>query len=220
MEKKETNFVKLKNENDEHEFFIFNKLKKAALVVKKNSKVLDVGCHNGRLLKFLPPCDYFGIDINPLFIRQLKHKGISAEQIDLNKEEIPFQEEKFDYIFLLDILEHILDPRNLLNDIKKRLKEGGKVIISLPNDYHLLNKIRFIFNKSLTKDSFDPCGHLHFFPIKQGESLLTNQRFKILEKHFLAPTKPALIPRFLKENLSKFFPQTFARNIIYTTEPD
>jgi len=95
------------------------------------------------------------------------------------------------------------------------LKENGKLIITLPNDYHILNKIRFVLNKHLTENPFAPYGHLHYFPIKSGEKFLENNGLKILEKFYLAPVKPEIIPQSIKKILVHLFPQAFVRDIIY-----
>lgn len=201
--------------SNEHKFFVKKKLEKAASLVPAGSKVLDIGCGDGKIREFLKNCIYFGVDIDKEAIDRLKNqiKPNQVKQLDLNISEIPFKE-KFDCILLLDILEHITNPRTLLQKIKKNLKEQGKLIVSLPNDYHLLNKIRFIFNKHLTSDPFSPCGHLHIFPIKTGEMLFRD--FKILQKYTIPPVKPSFIPQPLKNTLAKLFPQSFARDILYT----
>jgi len=199
--------------------FLKIKLEKASSFIKPNSRVLDVGCYNGRLRKFLPKCEYFGVDIDKRLIKELKKQGVDAEEVDLNSGEIPFKKEKFHYIFLLDILEHIADPRKLLQSLKPRLISGGKLIITLPNDYHILNKFRFLFNKHLTSDPFNPVGHLHFFPIKTADKFIQNQGFKILKKEILAPIKPTFLSLTMKKRLASISPQSFARNILYLIEP-
>ena len=100
-------------------------------------------------------------------------------------------------------------------EAKERLKPNGKLIITLPNDYHILNKIRFVFNKHLTEDPFAPYGHLHYFPIKSGEKFLEKSGFKVENKIFLAPAKPAMIPQPIKNILTRLFPQAFARDTLY-----
>ncbi len=204
---------------ENNEIFLDYKFREVAKLIPPNSKVLDIGCNNGKLRNFLVDCAYYGIDLDKNLINQLIRENIKAKQIDLNKEEIPFKEEKFDYIALLDVLEHVLDPKKLLNDSKKRLKDKGKIIITLPNDYHLLNKIRFVFNKPLIEDPFAPHGHLHYFSIKDGERFLIKNRFKILKKYLIAPVKPRVVPHPIKNFLGNFFPQSFARDILYLISP-
>jgi|TARA_B100001079_G_C16359917_1_gene492414 methionine biosynthesis protein MetW len=198
-----------------HQIFLENKFKKVAELIRENSKVLDIGCNNGMFRRFIPNCKYYGVDIDKNLVNKLIKKNIKAKQADLNKNEIPFKNQKFDYILLLDILEHVIDSKKLLIESKKRLNESGKIIITLPNDYHLLNKVRFLFNRSITENPFDPYGHLHYFSIKTGERFLINSGFKVLKKDYIASTNPSFLPQVFKNFLAKIFPQSFARDILY-----
>ncbi len=199
--------------------FLERKFNEVAKFIPSNSKVLDIGCNNGKLNDFLKECEYYGIDIDKELINELTKKGVKVKQIDLNKQEIPFKKEKFDYIIMLDVLEHIINPQKLLLESKKRLKENGKLIITLPNDYHILNKLRFVFNKPLTEDPFAPYGHLHYFSIKDGENFLKTNGFNIIRKIPIAPVKPAIVSQSIKNFLSRNFQQAFARDVLYLIEP-
>jgi len=201
-----------------HELFVEQKFTEASKFVKENSKVLDIGCYNGKLKEFLKNPEYYGIDIDKKMIFNLTKKGINAKQADLNKDSLPFKNERFDYIFLMDVLEHVVDPRSLIMESKKRLKTGGRLIVTLPNDYHILNKVRFLFNKHLTEDPFAPFGHLHYFPIKSGEKFLASCGLKIIKRVNLAPVKPKIIPGFIKKFLTNVFPQSFARDMLYLVD--
>ena len=187
--------------------FVKNKFKEVANLINLNSKILDVGCYDGGIREFLSDTDeYYGIDIDKNKISALTKQGVKAKRIDLNNDELPFKNQKFDYILFLDVLEHVLDPRKIWIKAKQRLKQEGKIIITLPNDYHIMNKIRFIFNKNLSLDPFAPYGHLHYFPIKTGDDvLIKRQGFKVLNKVFIPPYKPLFIPQGIKNILSKMF---------------
>jgi len=200
---------------DSHQIFLDNKFNAIKRFIKPNSKILDIGCNDGKIMRFFENPKYYGIDIDKDLIFQLKEQGINAKVVDLNKDAIPFEDIEFDYLLLLDVLEHIIDPRKLLSDIKKRINESSKILITLPNDYHILNKIRFLLNGYLTQDPFAPYGHLHYFPIKTGEKLLKSSGFKILKKIPISPEKPNFLTRNIKNFLSKTFPQSFARDILY-----
>lgn len=198
-----------------HESFVETKFKFVSNLIPQNSKILDIGCNDGKIRLFLKNSSYFGVDADKNLILELTKQKIKAKQADLNKDELPFKKEKFDFVLLLDILEHVANPQKLLLDAKSRLNSGGKLIISLPNDYHILNKIRFLFNKHLTENPFAPYGHLHYFPIKSGEKFLLDNGFKILYTTYLAPIKPKAIPQSIKRILTYFFPQAFVRDVIY-----
>lgn len=200
---------------DSHEIFVQEKFKKVAKLIPQKSRVLDIGCHDGKLSSFLNSCSYKGVDGDSKLISSALKKDIDIKYADLNKDEIPFKNNEFDYVLLLDILEHVVDPKKLLEESRKRLDKNGRLIITLPNDYHLLNKIRFIFNKHLTEDPFAPFGHLHYFPIKSGEQFLIKNNLKILKKIILAPIKPGFLPQSIKNALARIFPQSFARDVLY-----
>jgi len=202
-----------------HNRFLKNKFEQVAKLILPNSKILDIGCNNGEVRSFFENPNYFGVDLDKELINQLIEKGISAKQADLNKDPIPFENEKFDYILLLDIIEHVVDPKGLLESSKKQLKPSGKMVITLPNDYHFLNKLRFFLNKHLTADPFAPFGHLHYFPIKSGENFLKKSNFKILKKVPIPSNKPTFLSQSIKNSLSRTFPQSFARDILYLIEP-
>jgi len=198
-----------------NKIFLENKFKQVARLVSPNSKILDIGCNDGNIRNVFINPNYHGVDLDKDLIKSLVKVGVKAKQADLNKNEIPFKKEKFDYILLLDVLEHVVNPQKLLLESKGRLKEEGKIITTLPNDYHILNKIRFLINKPLTEDPFAPYGHLHYFSIKDGEKFLIKNGFKILKKYPVPPVKPRFIPQKIKDFLGKLFPQSFARDILY-----
>ncbi len=198
-----------------YESFVKAKFIQVAKFIPENSKILDIGCDNGGIRNFLKNSDYYGIDGNKKNIEELIQNKIKAKFVDLNKDELPFKKEKFDFILLLDILEHVANPQKLLLDSKAKLNPNGKLIISLPNDYHILNKVRFVLNKHLTEDPFAPYGHMHYFPIKSGEKFLINNGFRILNSVHLIPVKPKMIPQSIKKMLSILFPQAFVRDVLY-----
>ncbi|MDP7521188.1 MAG: methionine biosynthesis protein MetW, partial [Candidatus Pacearchaeota archaeon] len=123
-----------------HQIFLENKFKKVAELIRENSKVLDIGCNNGMFRRFIPNCKYYGVDIDKNLVNKLIKKNIKAKQADLNKDEIPFKNQKFDYILLLDILEHVIDSKKLLIESKKRLNELIKIMLKNSSmTYSILN---------------------------------------------------------------------------------
>ncbi len=190
-----------------HESFVREKFIHVSKLISEGSRILDIGCNNGKLRDFLKNSVYYGVDIDKKLISELVKEGIKAKSADLNKDELPFKNEKFDFILLLDILEHVVNPQKLLLDAKSRLNKDGKLIISLPNDYHILNKLRFFLNKHITEDPFAPYGHLHYFPIKSGEKFLNSNGFEVLNAVYLTPIKAKF--------LTFLFPQAFVRDVLY-----
>ena len=113
---------------------ILSVLKKyAPLERSSNFKVLELGCGTGGNLVFFEK--YFpqicGSEINDLAIEIAESKTTRP----VKKGELPNgleYDEKFDFIFLFDVLEHVEEERESLVAIKELLKKGGKAVITVP----------------------------------------------------------------------------------------
>lgn len=149
--------------------------------VDKSSKVLDIGCASGYMGEYLSKeknCDVFGIEPNFKSFEIAKDKGY---KIILNKnieEALKGEElknEKFDYIILADVLEHVVSPEKVLDGIKRFLKDDGRIIISLPNVAHYSVRLSLFFGKFDMKETgvMDKT-HLHFYTLKSAKKLLEN----------------------------------------------
>jgi 2-polyprenyl-3-methyl-5-hydroxy-6-metoxy-1,4-benzoquinol methylase len=108
--------------------------------VKSGSRVLDVGCGNGRLLTELSSkkIDYLGIDISKGLIELAKQRFPSRRFLirDITEEESWARIGKFDTVFCLAALHHIPDRERqylVLKQIFEHTKPGGKLVISVWN---------------------------------------------------------------------------------------
>lgn len=99
-------------------------------------KILDVGCGDGSFVKYLSQSnDVVGIDISIEQINLAQSKGLkNVFCIDV-KEYLKNRNDYFDYIFFVDVLEHLRydDLFEVLSASKKALKENGSIIIRVPN---------------------------------------------------------------------------------------
>jgi SAM-dependent methyltransferase len=107
--------------------------------VKPNSSVLDVGCGNGRLLLGIPGnSEYTGVDISKELLSEAKkaHPDNSFLEADITKEKIWDTLPQYDYIFCIAVLHHLSTQKDqlfVLNQIKKHLNPGGKILITVWN---------------------------------------------------------------------------------------
>jgi SAM-dependent methyltransferase len=113
------------------------------LDIKENDKVLDCGCATGALIQLglQLKWDIYGFDINPVSKEESKLYTKEERVYNCDIFGLPFEDKTFDYIFMLDFIEH---PRNPEEYIKKSfglLKENGKLIITTPNFQSLSRKI-------------------------------------------------------------------------------
>ena len=121
-------------------------------IIKPNSKVLDLGCGDGLLLKELVEKKGnigLGIEISMEKIKICLKNGISVIQEDLNEGLKDFQENSFDYIILSQTLEYIANPVYLINEM---LRVGKNIIISFENLAYWKNRFLFLFRGTLKRE--------------------------------------------------------------------
>ena len=100
---------------------------------KKISKILDFGGYNGFLLFALKKKleTFKEGTVADLDIKGLKFaKSIGFDTINLKRNKII---DKYDLILIVQVLEHIVNPRKLLINLKKNLKKNGLIYLEVPN---------------------------------------------------------------------------------------
>lgn len=90
--------------------------------------VLDIGCGIGDMLNFRPGT--VGVDVNPLAVEFCLRQGLDAHF--MQEDILPFNAGTFDTVLLDNVLEHILDPGCLLNEVGRVLKPEGRLLIGIP----------------------------------------------------------------------------------------
>jgi len=157
--------------------------------IRTGAVCLDVGCWNGNLGKYLMNNNQNivdGLDFRKDVLEQAKSKGYrNTFQINLNNSDPDFSVLKgnqYDQIIFADVLEHLINPENVILNLKKFLKKDGELIISLPNVAFLLNRILLMLGKWEYKEfgTLDKT-HLKFFTIKTAIKFIENIGFKIIK---------------------------------------
>ena len=98
--------------------------------VAPGASVLDIGCRDGGLRRFLPPgIRYQGMDITPEFA------ALDIVIRDVS-DGIPFPDATFDNVFCIEVLEHVPNPFGALTEMHRVLRPGGVLTLSVPNPYH------------------------------------------------------------------------------------
>jgi ubiquinone/menaquinone biosynthesis C-methylase UbiE len=101
---------------------------------KKNTRILDVGCGTGETMTFLEHWlddpFVFGVDNSSQATRYARSR--SHDVIQANAFTLPFEDGYFDYVLLLDVMEHIEDDLNMLLEANRVIHSGGRIIITVP----------------------------------------------------------------------------------------
>lgn len=118
-----------------------------AFIPQSASSVLEVGCASGGFAltirgRVAPGCRIFGIDAVRSHVEAARNLG-EFERVDYGyfPEDLSDQSRKYDVIVFNDVIEHVVDPWELLRSTKSFLAPGGVVVASIPNVQFLPNLV-------------------------------------------------------------------------------
>ena len=106
----------------------------------ENLTILDLGSgEGGTSVVFAEQNRVFSYDLN--LIRLEGQKKYSALYYKINGDalKLSLRDNSFDVIILQDVIEHLYDPKSLINEVIRILKPGGMVYMSTPNKYSIFN---------------------------------------------------------------------------------
>ncbi len=107
-----------------------------ASMVEANSRVLDVGCGDGALLRLLAAekgVDARGIELSQRGVNDCVAEGLSVIQGDADTDLAAYPDDSFDYVILSQTLQATRRPRHVLEDM---LRIGRRAVVSFPNFGH------------------------------------------------------------------------------------
>ena len=155
----------------------------------KDLKILEVGAAYGETLYYLKQngiaAEAVGVDIFEDTKNKQNYKPLDRFIFgDIEKIELPEYNQYFDLILLPDVLEHLFEPKSVLETLKKYLKEDGKIIISMPNIryYSALYKIVFKGDFKYEESGIFDYTHVRFYCRKNIQELLETAGYTILKQ--------------------------------------
>lgn len=100
------------------------------------STVLEVGCGKGKWLPFwserFSGCQLSGCDISENALKAARERGVEADLRIITDDKLPFDDDSFDFVACIEVIEHVPDPDRLLSRIHRVLKPGGYLLITTP----------------------------------------------------------------------------------------
>ena len=133
-------------------------LSKIVAKVPRRSVVLDIGCGSGMMGRYLSEnneCIVDGVDIDPDAVAIAKPKYRKVGVFNLEKDSLlgTFAAEAYDCIVMADVIEHLVHPEQLFEDVKKLLKPDGILLFSIPNITHLSAGLELVLGKFAYQNS-------------------------------------------------------------------
>lgn len=182
--------------------FFLSLLKK---MVPPPANLLDVGCSIGRFLEMAQKVGYECYGVEPG--RDAEHAtrllGASRIHRGLYKEPIV---PRCDIVTMFEVLEHIPDPRKVLQTVHRQLKTGAWFLGSIPGQAFYRLKVwprrRFGVQSCFVPLTFDPGNHLHYYSASGLKTILSRAGFEIVvsgaapaDYNYLANRNSALLKK-------------------------
>lgn len=178
-------------------------------------RVLDVGCAKGYVGEQLKKQGntVIGWDIDERAVKEAKKTLDNAYLVDLESDKWPEFKEKFDLIVILEVIEHLFEPDEVLLRLCKLLKPGGKILISTPNLLHVYHRIPILMGKfDYHEDKVINPGHIHFFTHSSLMRMLREIKFTVEKENNV------IFPRTLA-SIWQSFPNLFAYQMVVLCQP-
>ena len=135
----------------------------------KCEKLLDIGCGDGNFTILMGQAcgakEVYGVEISEKGVEMARERGVKAYKVDVDSEDFPFQDNFFDTITALELIEHLYDPDHFLNEVYRVLKPEGIFILSTPSLASIYNRIALLLSYqpySVRVSLNRPVGHLGF----------------------------------------------------------
>tara|TARA_X000000368_G_scaffold397691_1_gene367070 strand:- start:1054 stop:1650 length:597 start_codon:yes stop_codon:yes gene_type:complete len=155
-------------------------------LVEKNTRVLDVGCGDGILMKFLKEnknIDTRGLEISKNKVQNCIGKGLAVIEGNAEKDLQQFPDTSFDYVILSQTLQAFYNPEKVIEDL---LRVSKKAIVTIPNfgywkiRLHLLIKGTMPITKNLPDEWYNT-PNLHMCSIKDFFNFCTKKNIKLFK---------------------------------------
>ena len=167
-------------------------------LIDNNTRVLDVGCGDGTLMKNLKDkknIDTRGLEISKKNVQECIGKGLSIIEGNAEKDLYQFPNLSFDYAILSQTLQAFYDPEKVINDL---LRVANKAIVTIPNFGHWKVRLNLLFKgtmpvtKNLPNEWYNT-PNLHMCTIKDFYNFCFNKKIELYRSIALSGEKTSII---------------------------
>jgi len=167
--------------------------------------LLDIGAGDGMFAKIAANRNWNVTSVDPAIDEHKFHNSTTIKTIKGTVDDIP-NTELFDVVTMWDVIEHVVDPIELIDKVKLHIKKGGWLIIETGN-YKSVDRLNGGFSHWMYQHD-----HRWYFSPDSIEKLLINSNFSIFSTHnkvlrpnwnspsnYLGPSKLQLFKSIIKD---------------------
>ena len=150
-----------------------------SMIKTKHGNALDLGCGTGNytLELYKRGFQVVGVDISRRMFKIAQKKLPNVKFIKANAYSLPFEDNTFDLVLSVTMLEFIHEPEKVLSEVYRVLKPGGEAVIGTMNG----KSMWFIFKRMKSLFVETAYRYARFYTPKELESLMKNAGFKETE---------------------------------------
>ncbi len=170
--------------------------------IPKGASVLDLGCGDGSLLRYLKETRAvrgYGVEINDLDIVSCIANGVNVIQNDLESGLSDFEDDSFDFVILSQTLQATRHTEAL---IREMLRVGREGIVSFPNFGYWKNRLRVLLgnmpvSRELPYQWYDT-PNIHLCTLRDFETFCRIHQVTVLERRVMTGEREVgLLPNLL-----------------------
>ncbi|WP_339898122.1 methionine biosynthesis protein MetW [uncultured Gilvimarinus sp.] len=180
--------------------------------IGEGSRVLDLGCGDGTLLKYLTDSKQvkgYGLEIDPGQIEACIGRGVNVINQNLDRGLGNFADKSFDTVLMTQALQTMYFPHKVLDEM---LRVGKECIITFPNFGHYKARFHLAFRGRMPVSDLLPyewynTPNIHFCTFKDFEVLCHEKHITVLNRQ--------VVNERTSQVLGRFNPNLFGETAIY-----
>lgn len=170
--------------------------------IKLESSVLDLGCGDGTLLRYLKETRHirgYGVEIDDDSVHACVRNGVNVVQSDLERGLSGFEDNSFDYVVLSQTLQAMRNSEIIMREM---LRVGREGIVTFPNFAYWRNRLQVLkghmpVSENLPYEWFDT-PNVHLCTVADFERFCSEREIRVVERKLLTRGRPVtLLPNLL-----------------------
>ena len=160
-------------------------------------RLIDVGCGSGEFISFMlnhPGWDAVGVELSPDAVALAVARGLNVKRGKIADVGSKFGG-GFDVLTMFNVLEHVLDPWEVLRTAYSLLRPGGVIVVQVPNDF---SRLQQAIQEHIGTDRWWVAipDHINYFNFDSLETMLSSHGFQPLVRYGSFPMEFFLLGGF------------------------
>lgn len=164
-------------------------------------RFLELGCFDGVIAEKVlrqGGKEVIGVDRLEKALERAAARGVETRLADLDDAALDFPDQHFDCVLLGEVLDYLYDPDAVIEEIRRVLKPGGKLIITVPNLAGLGNRMLLLLGSPPYSLEVRPSqgGYWRYFTFGTLHQLLRDHNFEVKSAESTCVACPLLYLQF------------------------